>query len=100
MSAPPGRLVYTAEPPVEHISGDRVTDLSTKSGQERYLVSELGVTHCQAKALLRAYALDQRDARRRDGADAAHEEFSAWFTRRGDLLTVRSKMHVPWRVHS
>ena len=94
MNAPPG-LRYRAEPPGEHITGERETDLSTKSGQERYLVNELGVTYPQAKQLIRAYILDQRDA---DARHAAGEEFSAWFRRRGDLLLVRGRMRMPWRV--
>ncbi|WP_377324683.1 hypothetical protein ACFJIY_07475 [Pimelobacter simplex] len=89
--------LFVAEPPVERISGERDTDLSTKSGQERYLVHELGVTYPQAKALIRAYVLDQRD---RDACRASREEFRAWFQRRGDLLVVRGKAQMPWRVTS
>jgi hypothetical protein len=87
----------TPEPPVEQISGDRITDLSTKSGQERYLVRELGVTYPQAKALIRAYELDQRDA---DAREASREEFGPWLRRRGDLMIVRGKAKRAWRVAS
>lgn len=90
-------VAFSAAPPVEHISGERNTDLSTKSGQERYLVHELGATYPQAKALIRAYALDQRD---RDAREASREEFRTWFARRGDLLVVRGKAQMPWRVTS
>lgn len=85
------------EPPGEQITGERETDLSTKGAQERYLVRSLGITYPQAKALIRAYVLDQRDA---DARHAAREEFRAWFARRGDLLIVRGKKQHAWRVAS
>lgn len=62
--SPPG-YVATPEPPVEQHQRGEGTDLSTKSGQERHLVHELGVTYPQAKALIRAYILDCRDEARR-----------------------------------
>lgn len=90
-------LAYIAEPPGEQITGAKETDLATKSGQERYLVQGLGCTYPQAKALIRAYQLDQRDA---DARAAVREEFGAWLNRRGDLIQVRGKAKLPWRVSS
>lgn len=72
--SPPAYTAHPA-PPVEQISGVREPDLTTKSGQERYLVRELGVTYPQAKNLIRAYALDQRD---RQARQVAAEEFGTW----------------------
>ncbi|MCF6376935.1 hypothetical protein L2K70_04905 [Nocardioides KLBMP 9356] len=97
--SPPG-LTATTEPPGEHITGVRTTDLTTKSGQERYLVHELGVTYPQAKALIRAYELDQRDARHRDAERFVREEFGPWLRRRGDLMVVRGKAKREWAVTS
>lgn len=57
MTAPPG-IARRTEPPGERITGERETDLSTRSGQERYLVHSLGLTYPQAKELLRAYERD------------------------------------------
>ena len=54
---PPGLMAFTA-PPGEHITGERDTDLSTASAQERYLVREMGCTYPQAKAMIRAYRAD------------------------------------------
>jgi len=90
-------LAYPAEPTLGHIERERDTDLSTKRGQLRYLMSELGVTRAQANNLIRAYILDQRDA---DARSAAREEFGAWLGRRGDLIRVRGKVQMPWRVTS
>lgn len=58
---------------------------------------ETGLTYPQAKAMIRAYLLDQRDA---DARRASREEFRAWFARRGDLLIVRGKKQHAWRVAS
>ena len=96
MTAPPGSA-RSAEPRVEQISAEKDTDFSTRTGQMRYLVRELGISRPQAHALIRAYILDQRDA---DARSAAREEFSAWFRRRGDLIQVRGKTHRRWRVAS
>jgi hypothetical protein len=104
MTSPPA-YAATTEPPVEHISGERVTDLSTKSGQERYLVRELGVTYPQAKALIRAYILDQRD---RDARRASAEEFGNWLQSNWPslaLATFGATRRPPvdphrWRTHS
>lgn len=61
--------------------GERITaadpDLSTTNGQKRYLMTELGLTRQQASALLRAYALDERDRRARQ---ASALEFGNWLT--------------------
>ena len=62
----------------------------------RWLSAELGITGAQAHRLIRAYLADQADAAR----GAAREEFSAWWSRRGDLLVVRGKARHDWRVHS
>jgi len=60
MTAPPGLAPYT-EPRVEQISAERVTDLSTRTQQMRFLVAELGITRSQAHRLLKAYEADLRD---------------------------------------
>lgn len=99
MTFPPGRPP-TSEPRVEQISAESDTDLSTRTGQMRYLVRGLGVTRRQAHALLRAYALDQRD---RQARHASAEEFGAWLrsnywpsvTRRGAPVLAPS-----WRTHT
>lgn len=104
-------LPYIAEPPAGVTSRVRDTDLTnfeawciahsfepgSKSSQVAFLMQGLGLTGCQAKDILRAHALDQRDA---DARGAAREEFGAWFDRRGDLLIVRSKIKRAWRVTS
>lgn len=95
-TAPPGTTL-TTEPRVEQISAEREPDLSTRTGQMRYLVAELGITRPQAADLLRAYVLDQRD---RDARRFVREEFGSWLHRRGDIIVVRSKPHMPWRVAS
>lgn len=73
MTAPPG-TAPTTQPFGELITGTRL-DLSTRNGQLRYLVDELGVTRRQAQALIRAYVLDQRDA---DARQYVREEFGRW----------------------
>ncbi|MFJ9313764.1 hypothetical protein ACIRN4_06185 [Pimelobacter simplex] len=75
MTAPPGRRACTSEPRVEQISAESDTDLSTRTGQVRYLVRGLGISRRQAHALLRAYELDQRD---RQARQASADEFGNW----------------------
>lgn len=90
MTSPPGHAP-TTQPFGELITGTE-PDLSTRNGQLRYLVDELGVTRRQAQALIRAYALDQRDVSAsaaahaeaqatgafRDAHSAAADEFRGW----------------------
>ena len=97
--SPPGRPSVT-ELGVEHINTASNTELATRKQQMRFLIAHLGITRPQAAALIRAYELDQRDERRNDARSAAREEFRAWFTRRGDLLIVRSKAKREWAVRS
>ncbi len=105
MSAPPGRLAYIAEPlPGNRQEGvSRPLNLTTKRGQVRYLMDELGVSGAQANNLIRAYELDQRDV---DASQAAREEFGSWVSRRGDLIVQpRGKRNwrvgeLGWRTHS
>lgn len=99
MSAPPG-LAPTTEPGVEHINTASTSELATRKQQMRFLVGHLGVTRPQAAALIRAYELDLRDARRRDAEEFIAEEFGPWMRRRGDLLVVRGKAQHAWRVKS
>jgi hypothetical protein len=97
--SPPG-IAPTTEPRVERISAESDTALSTRTQQMRFLVAELGITRPQAHSLIKAYELDQRDARRRDAHEFVREEFGPWLRRRGDLLVVRSKAQHAWRVRS
>lgn len=65
MTAPPQpRATTTPEPRVEHISAANVTELATRTAQMRYLTSRLPITRPQAHALIRAYELDLRDAKK------------------------------------
>lgn len=92
------------EPPGEHITGVRETDLTTKSGQERYLVHELGLTYPQAKALICAFRRDQE----RPLASAAKKydtSFLAWLMRQapGGRLTKHKQWQLGqagWRTHT
>ncbi len=94
--SPPGSTATTARP-VAHTSGERVTDLSTKSGQERYLVDELGVTYPQAKALLTAYAADLADADRLgNDTGRSDSDFLDWLMRQSPGQRPRSIRK--WRV--
>lgn len=95
--SPPGTAPTTTEPGVEHINTASNTELATRKQQMRFLVAHLGVTRPQAAALIRAYELDQRDARRRDAREFVREEFGPWMRRRGDLLVVRSKIRRAWK---
>lgn len=94
--SPPGLAAIT-EPPGEQITGEREADLSTKSGQERYLVHELGVTYPQAKALLKAYAADLADADRL-GNDTGRSDadFLDWLMRQSP--GERPRAIRKWRV--
>lgn len=85
------------EPPGEHITGARVTDLATKSGQERYLVRELGVTYPQAKALIRAFEADRADvARIGNDTGRSDADFLSWLMRQSP--SQRSRPTRKWRV--
>lgn len=94
----------TAEHPGEHITGDRATDLSTKSSQERYLVHELGISYPQAKRLIRAYELDQRDAANvaRIGNDTHRSDsaFIDWLMRQAPSTRKPSVKKREWRCAS
>lgn len=96
--SPPGQ-VDTTEPRVEQISAAR-DRLATRTQQMRFLVAELGITRPQAHRLIKAYELDQRDARNREAREFIAEEFGPWLRRRGDLLVVRSKPRRAWAVRS
>ena len=93
--------VFTAEPPGEQITGERDTDLSTKSGQERYLVRELGLTYPQAKHLIAAYERDLADAVR-IGNDTGRSDFAFidWLMRQAPGGRRRSIRKHEWRVSS
>jgi hypothetical protein len=99
MTAPPGHAP-TSTPFGERITGTGL-DLSTRNGQLRYLVAGLGVTRRQAQALIRAYALDQRD---RQARQASAEEFGHWL--RSNYWPSVSRRPQPnmaavgWRVRS
>ena len=94
--SPPG-LTATTERPGVHITGERVTDLSTKSGRERYLVDSLGLTYPQAKRLLAAYAADLADADRL-GNDTGRSDadFLDWLLRQAP--GGRKQPTRKWRV--
>lgn len=79
--SPPGRTA-TSEPRVEQISAERVTDLSTRTQQMRYLVQELGVTRPQAHALLKAYEKDLTDVVRiGNDTQRSDDAFIDWLMR-------------------
>lgn len=99
MTAPPG-LAPATEPRVEQISAERITDLSTRTKQMRFLVAELGVTRPQAHRLIKAYEADLRDAAdvERIGNDSGRSDtdFMSWLmaqTPGGKKPSVRK-----WRV--
>lgn len=93
MTAPPG---LAADPLLfgEHITGTR-HDLSTRNGQLRYLVAELGVERRQAQALIRAYELDRRDPLPLSASitaaeirESMAEDFREWATHRVSRLSA------------
>ena len=96
--SPPG-LTATTEPPGEHITGERMPDLSTASGQERYLVRELGVTYPQAKALMAAYVRESSNARRL-GNDTGRSDadFLSWLMRQAPVHRNRPVKKWDWRT--
>lgn len=97
--SPPG-LAPTTEPSAGY-SRDRVTDLSTKEGRKRYLMQELGVTGCQAKRLLAAYAADLADADRLgNDTGRSDEAFLDWLMRQAPGGRKRSVCKREWRVAS
>lgn len=115
MTADPPGHTPTSMPRVEHISAE--SDLSTRTKQMRFLVAELGISRQQAHRLIKAYELDLRDAaaakaahaeaRRAGGFDdarqVAREAFKAWFSRRGDIIGLRSPVRAAdprWRTVS
>lgn len=94
--SPPG-LTATTESPGEQITGERVTDLSTKSGQERHLVDGLGMTYPQAKAMLRAYERDLADAHRIGNTTARSDaSFIGWLM--SQAPGHRNRPVRKWRV--
>lgn len=64
MTAPPQPQSTSPEPRVEHISAESVTELSTRTAQMRFLTDRLPISRPQAHALIRAYELDLRDAKK------------------------------------
>lgn len=72
-------------------------DPHSNRSQKAYLMAVCGITGCEAKAMIRAYLLDLRDA---DAQKASAEEFGPWLRRRGDLMIVRGKAKRAWRVAS
>jgi hypothetical protein len=91
---------FIAEPGAVAYQAVRDTDLTSKRGQQTYLMDGLGLTRLQARDLIRAHELDQRDA---DARGVAREEFQAWFQRRGDIVQMRSKPRASsqtWRTCS
>lgn len=89
----PPTSTYVAEP-LPGIRQVGETAPTSKRQALRWLAAELGITGTQAHRLAVAYQKDQRDA---DARSAAREEFRAWFSRRGDLLVVRSKIRHAWK---
>lgn len=99
MTAPPG-LAPAPEPRVEQISAERVTDLSTRTKQMRFLVAELGITRQQAHRLIKAYEADLRDEANteRIGNDTGRSDvdFLDWLMRQSP--GQRSRPTRKWRV--
>lgn len=95
--SPPG-VTATTERPGVHITGVRVTDLTSQTSRERYLVAELGVTYPQAKALIRAYEVEVSHAAR-IGNDSGRSDadFLDWLLRQAPGGRRRATQKREWR---
>jgi hypothetical protein len=90
--------VYIADPGAVGYQAVRDTDLTTKRGQQTFLMDSLGLTRVQAAELIRAYVLDERD---REARQVSAQTFGQWL-RSNYWAAVghrsRPRLAPEWRV--
>lgn len=105
MTAPPGFAPTPTLTPGAH-SGDAFLAYLSRIARQVLAAEGVHVSNREALRLAREFAAARRDdradtLRRRssDARQAALDEFRAWFTRRGDIISMRSKpvAHDPRR---
>lgn len=81
MTAPPGVMPVT-EPGAGAYQAVRDTDLTTKRGQQTFLMDSLGLDRNQARLLIDAYQRDLEDAARiGNETSRSDEDFIDWLMR-------------------
>ena len=91
MRPPTGSRAGCTEPGAGAYQAVRDTDLTTKRGQEGYLVDRLGLTRNEARRLIAAYQRDVADARRIGNSTRRSDaDFIDWLMRQSPAQRPRS----------